>query len=348
MTYKKYQNSRQFSKDLGENLKSSCYLFMGEEEGEKDKIITRMIQIHIQDKEGIASSTGRYYLNDDRNISEEFLSAAEFTLSSSMFSSKKVAIIKNIDNMKVSDRNRTLVEELLSQIPDGTVLILTTAKNSIPALFEKPFPESGTVVQFWKYFENDTFNYIQRSFSERGLKADSDAIGTLISLTGNDIKKIDEAIDMLFYAGYESAITADSVRYVVGETREITVFEFVDLLFSGNRKALNFLVHLKDEGVADLLILNMILRQVDLIEKYYLLTDNHLSPDEAMKKIGVGFSKPRKEKFTLFIKKIKKESIARIYPLISRADYRIKNSSSGNTRLSNPVFELAQDILFLK
>jgi len=348
LAYKKYPNSKQFDKGLRRNLKSQLYLFTGEEEGEKDKIITKMIGIHLNGEENTSEYTGRYYLTDDRNIMDEFIAAAEYTQSSSMFSSKKIVILKNIDKLKSSSQNSILIEELFTQLPEDTVLIMTIAKNSIPAFIEKAFPENGEIIQFWKFLENDLFNYIQKSLNDKGLKPDSEAINTIIELTGNDIKKIDEAINMLYYSGSDIRVDAHTVKQIIGDTREITVFEFIDHLFSGSRKTLSILSHILDEGVADLLILNMILRQTDLIEKYYLLIDNHQSPDEALKKIGVAFSKPRKDKFMSFTKKIKRQFIPKIYPLIARTDFKIKSGQSGESKISNPIFELSEKILLMK
>ncbi len=347
MAYKKYPNSKQFSKGLSNGLKSQLYCFLGEEEGDKDKIISQMIDIHLAGIESPEQYSERYILSKEKSSWEDFIKGVEYALSSSMFAEKKVAIFKNADKIQNSKEASNLFRELFEEIPQETLVILTVTGNSLPASISKLFPKEGEIIQFWKYFANDLLNYIREKLKERGITAEYEAINEIIKLTGNDIKKVDDAIEMITFSNIQEHIDSNLVKKIVGDTKEITIFEFIDHLFAGNRTSLSYLTKLLNEGMDELFILNMIARQTNLIEKYYILINEQTPHDEALKRIGLGYSKPRKEKFKLCLRNIKDYHLAKIYPAIARAEYQLKSGSHRETHLTAPIFELSRNIAFI-
>lgn len=348
MAIKKYPTSRQFSAELIKGVKGKVFLFIGEEEGEKDKVINNMLGRIFKDNGDRLQNTGRYYINEDKNSQEEFTAAADFALSGSMFSSSRACIIRNIDNIKINDTIKNIVDDMMTSTPDGTLIIMTSSANQVPSWIEKKYGDIVEIVQFWKNFDSDLVNYIAKNLSEKKITFDDRIIPLLIGLTGNDIKKIDEILDMIFLTAKDIPLNEALVRDLAGEIREITVFEFVDSLFLKEKRSLAFLKKLLDDGAADLLILNMIIRQADAIEKYYSLLDDKNNQEESLVKLGLAASKLKREKFTAILKKTSRESLMKIYPLTAKAEYSIKSSSSGSSIISNPVFVLASEMLMLK
>ncbi len=348
MALKKYQTSKQFVDELAKGVKENVFLFLGEEEGEKDKVINNILGTFFKDNEERLQNTGRYYINDDKNAAEEFTTAADFALSGSMFSNKRVCIIRNIENMKITDGIKNIMDDMMTSTPEGTIIIITTTANQAPAFIEKKYETLVHIVQFWKNFDSDLLNYIRKNLTDKKILFEDKIIPLLIDLTGNDIKKIDEMLDMISLTSKDIPLNETFIRDIAGEIREITVFEFVDSLFLKEKRALAYLKKLLDDGIAELLILNMIIRQADAIEKYYTLLDDKNNQEEAFTKLGLAASKLKRDKFTSMLKKTDRESLGRIYPLIAKSEYSIKSSGLGSSIVSNPVFILASEMMMLK
>ena len=94
------------------------------------------------------------------------------------------------------------------------------------------------IVQFWKNFDSDLLTYIRKNLTDKKISFDDRIIPLLIELTGNDIKKIDEMLDMISLTSKDVPVNETLIRDIAGEIREITVFEFVDSLFLKEKKSL--------------------------------------------------------------------------------------------------------------
>jgi DNA polymerase III delta subunit len=348
MALKKHPTSKQFAAEIAKGIKGKVFLFLGEEEGEKDKVISTMLGHVFKKDEDRIQNTGKYYLNEDKNTQEEFTAAADFALAGSMFSSSRACIIRNIENIKLNDTVKNIMDDMMTSTPDGTVIIMTSMANQAPAWIEKKYDGLVNIIQFWKNFDSDLLSYIRKHLNDKKIKFEDRIIPLLIELTGNDIKKIDEMLDMISMTSKDITLSESLVRDLAGEIREITVFEFVDSLFLKEKRSLSYLQKIIDDGTAELLILNMIIRQADIIERYYTLLDEKNNQDEAFAKLGLAVSKLKREKFASILKRTSRPDLKRMYPLIAKAEYTLKSSGLGGSIISNPVFILASEMLLLK
>ena len=346
MTQKKYPTSRQFNAELSKGLKGNIFLFIGEEEGEKDKTINSILRIKFSDEEQRSQNCGKYYISDDKDRMLEFMSAADFILSGSMFSNTRVCVIRNIENIETNDKVKNIIDDIFTQAPDGTIIIMTCMANKVPGIIGKKYEDLVQIVHFWKSFDSDLFNYISKSLRDKKIKFDDKIVPLILELTGNDIKKIDEILDMISIISTDTPLTGALLKDLAGGgIREITIFEFIDSLFLKDKRSLLHLKRLLNEGTAELFILNMIVRQADLIEKYYTYIKEDYSQEEALAKLGFASSKLRREKFVSILKKINRDEIKKIYPYIAKAEYHIKSSGTSRTLVNNPVFVLSSEIL---
>jgi DNA polymerase III delta subunit len=232
-------------------------------------------------------------------------------------------------------------------MPDGTIIVMTSTDNQPHAFIEKEHRDAVHIVQFWRYFDRDLINYIQKTLTGKKVDFDEKVVPLIIELAGNDIRRVDEIIDMAEYSGKGMQVTEEMIRELAGDVRDVTLFELTDMLFRKEKRSLNFLKLLLDDGIAGLLILNMIIRQADMLEKYFRLVDDKLSSEEAMTKIGLGSGKIRREKFAAILKRFTREDLKRAYPLIARAEYALKSSGvSGGAR--SPLVDLAFEIVRMK
>jgi len=339
MPFVKFPNSKKLKKELNAKKLDSIYLFMGEEEGEKEKFINKIIDLVFKDNKNKGNNTGRFHIEND-----EFLSAADFALSQSLFLPEKVCIMLNIDRIGSNKNDVLIFKEMLETIPDFTILIMTTAGNRPPGFIGSNDLKKIKVVQFWRYFDEDIYHYIEMNFKKLQIRIDDDAVNLLIELTGNDIKKIDDAIDMIKYSGETGIINSETIKYYINDVKSISVFNLVDSLYKKEKSVLKLLKKLIDEGTQELFILAMIQRQADIIEKYFSLIDSGMSSDEAVKSCGV-YSRNRMN-FIEHVKQFSPGKVKKLFPLISFADLQIKSRGITKDFLSNPIYNLVAGILF--
>jgi DNA polymerase III delta subunit len=330
---------KQLRSELNSGKIYTRYLFTGEEEGDKEKIIQRIRTSLFPEPGEARISTGTFHAEQD-----ELLQAADFALSTSMFSRKLLCIIKNIDRLKQSKSSSTLLDDLLTGLPLSTTLILTTRKNKPPVILKKELISDFRTVQFWRYFENDLSRYAVSKFNNAGVPVSGEAVDQILKYTGRDIKKVDDAVELLIDSGIKGEISREDVMRVVADTRESSLFDFAESLFLKNNESLNMLKKILEEGrSSELSILGIITRQAEMIEKYHSLIIEGADINSAIKACGVFDSK--REVFLRSTEMFGKESIKKIFTLISKTDRRIKSESSRKSLINNPVFALASDII---
>lgn len=333
----KYPNSKQFKRELDDERLDGRYLFLGEEEGEKEKFVERICRIAIEKPLERKNSTGRYHVDND-----EFMAAADFALSPSMFYSRRICIMYCIDALPVN-RHGALFLEMMDALPDSTILIMTSRENRPPAFMKPGMLEKIKTVQFWRYFDSDIFNYITMSFKRLGIDADERAITLLIERTGNDIKKIDDAIDMIRFSGATGPVTVETVQNSVDDVKDASLFDFVDMLFKRDRRALTICKKIHDEGTPALKTLYLVVRQAEMLERYYSLVEEGVAVEESMKQAGV-YSK-NKENFWRYTELFPAHRLKRVFSLISGADYALKSGTRPQQLLSDPIFSLASEMI---
>jgi DNA polymerase III subunit delta len=333
----KYPNAKQFKRELDGDRLERRYLFLGEEEGEKDKCINRITVMAFGDPTERAQATGRFHIEND-----EFVNAVDFALSPPMFTARRLCIMYNIDSLSQS-KHGALFNDLARDLPESTILVMTSREIRPPA-FMSAMLAQFKIVQFWRYFDNDIYGYITACIRKLGLAIDDGAMELLVERTGNDIKKIDDAIDMIRFSGETGLVTADTIKNFIDDVKGVSVYDFVDALFKKESRALLIFRKISEDGAPDLRVLYQILRQAEMIENYYSFIAGGAPADDAMTKAGV-YSKNR-EKFWRYTELFPPDRLRRVFPLISDADFALKSGSASRELASNPVFNLATDILF--
>ena len=337
----KYPNAKQFKRELDGDRLERLYLFLGEEEGEKDKTINRIMVMAFSDPAERSNASRRFHMESD-----DLLSAADFALSPSMFASRRVCVMYNIDALRaparLQEQKRFL--DLLDELPDSAILILTTREVRPPAFMTQALLERFKVVQFWRYFDNDIHTYVRMRIQKLGLAVDERAVELLIERTGNDIKKIDDAMDMIRFSGESGSIGEDAIRNFIEDVRDVSVFDFIDALFKKEPRALELFRKLVDEGEPELRMVYQILRQAEMIEQYHSLTGEGVPPEEAMDRIKV-YSKNR-DRFRRYAESFPRERLRRVFTMLSAVDQKLKSGSARRGLVASPLFSLVADMLY--
>lgn len=346
----KYPNARALKSSLAKKEIKPLYLFLGEEEGEKDNYINEIKSILFKDSSDAAESSRRFHCELG-----DFMEGAAFALSSSMFSSTKLCILYNIDAIsseasgehentkgkknKVGD----IFNELVSDLPDDTYLVVTTSKPQPPKVISASSLKKFEVIQFWRHFDSDMSNYIKSNLAKHGLSLEDGALNMILERTGKDIRKADAAIEILINA-QSTDISRELVLSVISDEAEISVFNFSDALFQRDKRAIAYYKKLIDAGLSESRIFSEIMRQTALLEKYYSLTDKLDSISGTLEACGI--AQKFQDKFLSFTRAFSKEQVTSLYKELMRTDYKRKNSRKSKSILSDPILLLINDIVF--
>jgi DNA polymerase III delta subunit len=338
MAFVKYPNAKVLKAELAKKKLQRMYLFLGEEEGEKDKCIAEISSILFNKGNTAAESIGRFHCENG-----EIMEAAAFALSSSMFSNTKLCVLYNIDAIPAAKKNQpAILDEIVDGLPDGTTLITSAIKNMPPSSLSAASLKKFQVIQFWRYFDSDISAYIATNLRKHGFQTEDGVVNLIITNTGNDIRKIDEAIEILVNSSSGKTISRESVISVISDDAEVSIFEFSDALFQKDKRALFYYKKLRDSGMSEQKIFGEILRQVGLLEKYYLASETE-SITEAMDTCGIG--KKYQDKFINFTRSFGREKIGALYALLMKADYERK-SGKAQSVISDPLFNFINSAIF--
>ncbi len=334
----KYPNSKQFRRELETGNLDRLYLLLGGGDGVKKKTVVFIIDKVLPGGEERRNSVGRFHLDSD-----DLSAAADFALSQSMFFPEKVCVISHVEKIKESKSPGSLFHELIDTLPDHTTLILTTKENRPPDIFTPEHLKLFKIVQFWRFFDQDIYNYIVMNIKKMGLTIDDRAIELLIKLTGKDIKKIDDALDIIHYSGETGVIDSAMIRNYIHDVKTISIFDFIDALFRKDKISMKLLRRIQEDGVPDLLILNMICRQAESVEKIHEMVRGGMSFDEAFEKSGV-YAKNR-DKYLRYHKNLPREALITVFPMIARADAGLKGARKSGGIIDSPLARLVSEIL---
>lgn len=345
MSEAKIPVAKQLQQLLDKGKLERIYLFLGEEAGEKEKYILQIAKIFFEGKISGANEIRRFHIE-----SGEFDAAAGYALSQSIFSDKNICVMENIDTLVGGNRSADFKKhiqqtfaELLNNLPETVMIIMTSNENKAPSWIGETNLSKVGVYQFWRYFENDLYNYIIRMFAEKKMSIEPKGASLLLELSGRDVQKIDEAIDRLVSSGIDSVITTDLVSQFIKDTREVSVFEFNDALFRKDRKAFRILYTLLDEGISELQILGLIISTVDKLEGFHHAKNSGKSPMDALTAAGV-YGKSQ-QGYLDYSNAFSLEKLRKTYPKLAETDYQLKSGSSGTLSLNNPLVRLVEQIV---
>ena len=330
----KYPNVKALRSSLDKKIVKPIYLFLGEEEGEKDNYIAEIKSLVLKDEPD--GSSGRFHCELG-----DFLAGVDFALSSSMFSEIKFCVLYNIDAI-TSEADGKLFSEMINELPDGTYLIATTSKLSPPKVVSNAILNKFDIIQFWRHFENDMSSYIITELKKHGINLESGALNMILERTGKDVRKADEAIEMLISSQVKS-ISKELVQTVIYDGAEVTIFDFSDLLFQRDKRALEYYKKITDAGISERRVFSEIMRLISLLEKYYSAIAGTDSITGALEACGI--TEKFRDKFLAFTRSFNKEQTLSLYKELTKADLKRKTTQSGKTILSDPVFSLISDIV---
>lgn len=330
----RYQNSKQVAPDIEKGNLDRVYLFLGEEEGDKERFIEK-----IADK--FLGTAEDRMLSKFHCESGDIAAATQFAIESAMFSEKKMAVIYGIQSL-LSKRDQSFVNQIIEEIPDSTVVVLVAPDNAPPKFISSGLIEKTRPVIFWRMFESELQTFINKTIRDAGRTIDPYAVTRILSLTGRDFHKVKDAVERIL-AGSEGAVSEKTVVTLIADEREISVFEFIDAFFKRRRDVMRLLSTVIEDKGSELGILALMQREIDRIEQYHVLRAAGKLHDEAVGELRIN---PKSiEDFAAYTRSWDQEAIRRLVIMMSRADYAAKSSRVSKSILSNPLAEMVTEFI---
>lgn len=232
------QTYNQIIKNLSEDKFSKIYLLMGEETFFIKKICQFFENNFIEDQN--KSFNQEIFYGRDISIENIISSCKSFP----MMSDKKLVIVKEAQELDIFKRNNDKKNELLinylSNVNPSTTLIFCLNNKTLDKrgkLF-KSFNESSCILDSSskdnKIYDNQLPKWIESEVNKKKYSISNDALLILTENIGNDLEKIDNALNKI-YSNIESKnISKDDILNLVGINREYNLFEFQDSLIDRN------------------------------------------------------------------------------------------------------------------
>ncbi len=331
----RYQNSKQVAPDIEKGKLDRIYLFLGEEEGDKERYINKIAE-HFLGGDAENKTPGKFHCE-----SGDIIAATQFVIETGMFAERKMAVIYGIQSL-ASKKEQSFVTQIIEEIPDSTLVVFLSPDNSPPKYISSELIEKTRPVIFWRMFESELQTHISKRIRDAGRTIDPYAVTRILTLTGRDFHKVDEAVTRIL-SGSEGAVSEKMVVMLIADQREISVFEFVDAFYKRRRDVMKLLSSIIGEGESELGVLALLQREADRIETYHQLRAAGKLHDEAIGELKIN---PRNaDDFTAYTHSWNVADIRRLVILMSRADYSAKSSRVSKSILSNPLAELITEFL---
>ena len=286
------QTYNQIIKNLSEDKFSKIYLLMGEETFFIKKICQFFENNFIEDQN--KSFNQEIFYGRDISIENIISSCKSFP----MMSDKKLVIIKEAQELDIFKRNNDKKNELLinylSNVNSSTTLIFCLNNKTLDKrgkLF-KSFNESSCILDSSskenKIYDNQLPKWIESEVMKKKYFISNDALLILTENIGNDLEKIDNALNKI-YSNIESKnISKDDILNLVGINREYNLFEFQDSLIDRNSLKCGKIMNYFTSNEKKFPIQQLIIYMYGFYSKLLVVKSKNLSnPDTISSEISV-------------------------------------------------------------
>ena len=286
------QTYNQIIKNLSEDKFSKIYLLMGEETFFIKKICQFFENNFIEDQN--KSFNQEIFYGRDISIENIISSCKSFP----MMSDKKLVIIKEAQELDIFKRNNDKKNELLinylSNVNPSTTLIFCLNNKTLDKrgkLF-KSFNESSCILDSSskdnKIYDNQLPKWIESEVIKKKYSISNDALLILTENIGNDLEKIDNALNKI-YSNIESKnISKDDILNLVGINREYNLFEFQDSLIDRNSLKCGKIMNYFTSNEKKFPIQQLIIYMYGFYSKLLVVKSKNLSnPDTISSEISV-------------------------------------------------------------
>ena len=238
--------------------------------------------------------------------------------------------------------------DLISDIPDTTVLLIVSHKNTDKRLkIYKEIKKAGQLLEFKELKYKKLDQWINKQVQQEGYKINNRAVKLLEEAFNNDLKRLKSELEkIIIFANDNKLITKDIVEKVISKdwlVKENIMFDFVDEIGRNNTsQALNLLFDILNDGTTPKQIIGMIARQIRLMLQSKLLSKEGLTIEQIagrLKQHPYPIKKCLKQSRNFSI-----ESLEQALEKLLDADYSLVTGNDDQLELEMLVIELKETI----
>ena len=299
-------------------MNNKIYLLLGPENGEKKEFI-RTLEKNITKEYGKLEKFRFYPYETEMN---EIVSIMK---NGSLFSSHKIVIINNSEDIKKKNSIEQLVDYCKSPSCEVT-LILVSDNNKIDTKIEKSVPAAQKKI-FWEMFENRKKSWVTSFFRKKGLTIDSDAVNLFLEMVENDTDSMKNDCEKLaFYFKEGARIKEDDIETFLYHSREESVFTLFEKISKRELEAsldiLNSIILAKD--TLPIQLLSGLLWQFKNLLTLSTMLSLHFPQGEALIKSNIR-GKRNQQIYMDGTRHYKIKELQKIIPLTEEYDNRLRS-----------------------
>ena len=215
-----------------------------------------------------------------------------------MMSDKKLIIIKEAQELDIFKRNNEKKNELLinylSNINPSTTLIICLNNKNLDkrSKLYKSFNKSSCILDSSskenKIYDNQLPKWIESEINKKKYSISNDALIILTENVGNNLDKIDNALNKVYSNIKSKNISKDDILNLVGINREYNLFEFQDSLIDRNSLKCGKIMNYFTSNEKKFPIQQLILYMYGFYSKLLVVKSKNLSnPDTISSEISV-------------------------------------------------------------
>ena len=273
-----------------------------------------------------------FSLNTPDNIRSALAAAEQLP----MMAGKRVIRITDVRVASTSNRD-TLKEEFadalaayLEKPAETSVVVFVADELNGNRKLSKLLKDKTVAIDFQRLAGKDLESYVNERFRDLGSEADQNVVRHLISLAGDDVRRLmNEANKLSAAALPETRITIQLVDALVPNTREISNFGITDNLMAGRKhEALTVLKKVLDDGMEPLALLGLIAssyRRLIIAHEMFARGESRNNIVSASKAFGSG-----QDAFLSLARRIDIRALNKAVDRIAKTDVAIKTSVGGS------------------
>lgn len=313
------------------------YLLFGPEGFEREEIVDLIIN-------AVLNETTKAFNLDILNGSEmEVADAINRVLAFPLMAERRVVIIKRVEEIPEAAA-RAFIPVLANPV-DSTVLIFTADKIDSRRKFISELEKAAVSVEFKLPYENEVPAWIKRYAKRIGKTVEPDAADLLSLSIGPRPREIANELEKLdLHTSDKASISADDVMWIVGSSRDVSVFKFVEAVgMRDGRRALQILRRLSEQGYHPAGTLAMLIRHVGILRKARWLLDSGVPRNQYASRLKVApfFV----DKYARQAERFSDDTLWAAYDALLHADDRLKSRSrTFEVTLSRTVLDLCGNL----
>jgi len=268
---------------------TNAYIFLGPEIGKKQDAIDDIRKKLAKD--GGPLDEFVFYAGET-----PALKIAEAVQNHSLFSEKRLFIVKNADQIKKKEEI-TIIAACMDELEPDTAMILVSDEFKLAAGLDNCCPGANRK-PFYEMFENQKTDWVRSFFQREGRRITPDGIDLILEMVENNTDALRrECSRLMLFIPKDKPIEAEDIEKWLSHNREESAFTLFSRIATGDAskaiESLHTLLAAKESPIAILAALTSCFRK--LRGYLALVREGKAGNDFELKKIGLSHPKAKSD-----------------------------------------------------